>query len=241
MNDLRNIKIDRIERRLLKANSIPLEELREIVSAPQLFDKINDRIKTEQAENKSEAGFAKPAIFPVWGWPKVGIAFGGLAFFLAGALGLIFFTRQNPSLSQLTDSVAAPEIKPIVAFVENPEPRISEIGKMENPVDRSQNKPEKIAFKNKASKFGGRVSGMNSTKRLPRPSRNETEQVFYPLVFSENLDEAKEAGQVIRVELSRSSMLALGLNPPSDDENLKVKTDLLIGSDGIARGFRFVK
>jgi hypothetical protein len=80
-----------------------------------------------------------------------------------------------------------------------------------------------------------------SSKRKPlRPSDDQFEEAFSPLAFAENLEEAKLAGQVIRVELSRSSLLALGVNPPTDDENLKVKTDLLIGADGVAQGIRGV-
>ncbi len=240
MNDRKNKKLDLIERKLLKASRISSEELREIVSAPQLFDRINARIKTEQAAQRSKNAAGQQTIFPVWRWQKAGLAFGGLLVFLAVGASLIFFTRPDFSTAQFIESVAAPEVQKPIASVETLEPEISESRNEENPVGK-RNVAQKLAFKNNASKTGNRTAGINSAKRSPRLLRTEPEEIFYPLAFAENLEEAKEDGQVIRVELSRSSLLALGINPPMDDETLKIKTDLLIGSDGVARGIRFVK
>jgi len=233
MKDLEKEKIERIERRLLKARRMSAEELRAIVSAPQFFDRVDARIRAEQAARISQDDSRKWTIFPLLNWQKIGLAFGGLTVFMAVILSLMFFTRQDFSTAELIEPVTLPEIQRTVTRVDEPPP--AEIREAENKV---RNKPERIAFKNKTPKF---KTKMTSLKKLPRSVRNEEEEVFYPLAFAENLEEAKENGKVIRVELSRSSLLALGLNPPMDDEGLKVKTDLLLGSDGVARGIRFVK
>ena len=51
---------------------------------------------------------------------------------------------------------------------------------------------------------------------------------------------AMESGQVVRVMMTRSSLLAYGLpvNLERDDE--KIKADLVVGDDGLARAIRFV-
>jgi hypothetical protein len=240
MNDLRDEKVKRLERRLLKASRVSPEELREIVSAPQLLDKINARIRiAQEAVQSPDIASGRRGRFSVWGLPKIGFAAGGLAVFLAAALGLLFFLKTDFSASQLTESVAAPEIERPSAFA--PKPEIDERRKTENPAGENRNISKKIALKNKLSSSARRMSGMNPGRQLVRPARSQPEEAFYPLAFAENLEEAKEAGQVIRVELSRSSLLALGVNPPTDGENLKVRTDLLIGADGVAQGIRFVK
>ncbi len=240
MNDLRNEKIRRLERKVLKAGRVSAEELREIVSAPQPFDKISARIKlAQETEQAPEAAFRKQEKSSLWSLPKIGLAFGGFIVLLAGVYGLFFFPRTDFPVSQLTESVAAPEIKRQTAAVDNP--GTGENEKAENSTGESVRTAKQIAFKNKFSKAERRTSGMIQSRKTIRPADIEPEEAFYPLAFAENLEEAKEAGQVIRVELTRSSLLALGVNPPTDDENLKVKTDLLIGADGVAHGIRFVK
>jgi hypothetical protein len=237
MNDLRNEKIDRIERKLLKARKLRSDELREIVSEPRLFERVKARIEIEQAGHRHD--FEKRARRPVWNWRKAGLAFAGLAVLFAGVAALNFITMRNRSFLRSIERVAAPEIRIPVPAIENPE--IFKNGSPEIAGGGIRISPEKIAFNNKKTRSAGRGPARNAVRKQARVPRSEPEEAFYPLAFTENLEEAKEDGRVIRVELSRSSLLALGLNPPMEDEVLKIKTDLLIGSDGVARGIRFVK
>lgn len=240
MSNLEQEKIDRLERQLLKARKISPEELQGIVSAPHFFEEINQRITAEQAGKKSKEVSGRWAIFSVWGWQKGGLAVGCLGVLLALGLSLIFILRQGESTAKLMAPVA-PEIQPEIATIESPDPPVSQVTQTENPVGRSKKTLERIAFKNNGSKSRNQVTVIKQTKRKPPETPNEAENVFYPLAFAENLEAAQESGQIIRVKLSRSSLLALGFNPPPDNIADKIKTDLLIGSDGIARGIRFVK
>ena len=63
---------------------------------------------------------------------------------------------------------------------------------------------------------------------------------FYPLISAGNFIDG-DSRRIVRVELTRDSFAALGVNLPIDDENEKVKTDLLVGSDGVPQAFRLVK
>jgi hypothetical protein len=236
MKDQRKEKIERLERKLLKAHRVSAGELREIVSANGLFDRINARIKAEQAAQQSK-DLGKKTIFPVWNWRKAGLVFGALAIFLAGALSLVFYPKQDLSTARSSEPVALPEIRMAQVRVDAP-PEAAMSFETENKV---RPVTERIALKNKTPKLKTQSARINLSRKLLRPVHNETEIDFYPLAFAENLDEAKEDGKILRVELSRSSLLALGLNPPLGDEAAKFKTDLLVGSDGVARGIRFVK
>lgn len=67
------------------------------------------------------------------------------------------------------------------------------------------------------------------------------------LVRQAEIDEARldhppmESGEVIRVQMPRSSLIALGLPMDVERAHKSVKADLLIGEDGQARAIRFVR
>jgi hypothetical protein len=51
----------------------------------------------------------------------------------------------------------------------------------------------------------------------------------------------QDGGQLVRVELSRSAMLSMGLPVNMDRYDERVKADVLLGADGLARAIRFVQ
>ena len=89
--------------------------------------------------------------------------------------------------------------------------------------------------------------------RLPRPPQRdapvavlaqdagdwgETDSGFVPLPNAQpmNLDEETD---VVRVELPRSAMLAMGYAVPAEQASELVQADVLMGTDGLARAVRF--
>jgi hypothetical protein len=69
----------------------------------------------------------------------------------------------------------------------------------------------------------------------------ETED-FTPLLYGDPWADV-DAVQVVRVEMPRSALAALGYvhAPPPSEAAAAVRADLLVGNDGIARGIRFVR
>jgi hypothetical protein len=61
------------------------------------------------------------------------------------------------------------------------------------------------------------------------------------LSFAGDLEETAAGGRIIRVDMSRSSLFAMGVDIPLENGREMVKTDLLIGSDGMARAVRIVE
>jgi hypothetical protein len=49
-----------------------------------------------------------------------------------------------------------------------------------------------------------------------------------------------EATNLVRVELPRSSMIALGFSVPEERESETVEADVVLGADGVARAVRFL-
>ena len=63
---------------------------------------------------------------------------------------------------------------------------------------------------------------------------------FIPLSNGRSLA-AAESMQLVRVELPRSALVSFGLPMNVERADERVKADVLIGNDGVARAIRFVR
>ncbi len=63
---------------------------------------------------------------------------------------------------------------------------------------------------------------------------------FIPLVHGDSLN-FMESGQLVRVELPRSALVSFGLPMNMERANQRVKADVVVGNDGLARAIRFVR
>lgn len=70
-------------------------------------------------------------------------------------------------------------------------------------------------------------------------AENEITTDYIPLTYVAGTT-AMESGQVVRVMVSRSSLLAYGLPVDLERTEEKIKADLVVGDDGLARAIRFV-
>jgi hypothetical protein len=72
---------------------------------------------------------------------------------------------------------------------------------------------------------------------------NTSEEIatdFLPLTYGGNLSQLDD-GQVVRVELPRSALHSFGLPVNAERVGERVKADVLLGHDGVARAIRFVR
>lgn len=90
----------------------------------------------------------------------------------------------------------------------------------------------------------GRVRKPAESKREADPageSNVEAEIVtdFFPLI---NRGTGQvDSGQVVRVELPRSALMSFGLPMNMDRADERIKADVVVGNDGLARAIRFVR
>jgi hypothetical protein len=63
---------------------------------------------------------------------------------------------------------------------------------------------------------------------------------FFPLVNRESLNQL-DSGQLVRVELPRSALMSFGLPMNMERAGERIKADLVVGDDGLARAIRFVR
>lgn len=73
-----------------------------------------------------------------------------------------------------------------------------------------------------------------------KPPITEITTAFMPVGYTTAMN-LQEGGQIVRVELPRSTLVAYGLPVNMDRYNQKVKADVFFGADGIARAIRFVQ
>jgi len=63
---------------------------------------------------------------------------------------------------------------------------------------------------------------------------------FFPLVNRESLNQL-DSGQLVRVELPRSALMSFGLPMNMERAGERIKADVVVGEDGLARAIRFVR
>lgn len=94
------------------------------------------------------------------------------------------------------------------------------------------NSPRRPSYQN-VPKSSINRSGMTSASR-------EIATDFMPVSYGDNLNDI-DNGRIIRVEMPRSALAQFGLPVNMERANERIKADVLIGDDGMARAIRFVR
>jgi hypothetical protein len=63
---------------------------------------------------------------------------------------------------------------------------------------------------------------------------------FMPVSYGDNLNDI-DNGRIVRVEMPRSALAQFGLPVNMERAGERIKADVLIGDDGMARAIRFVR
>ncbi len=209
-------EIEQIMHKLLKAGTVQDEVVEKIITSPKLFDSIQNKINAEISETK----ITQHNRF--WNWKIV--SFLGILSVLTAIIIFYNFNAEEKAL-QVAASDFYREFK-------------TQIPKAEN---KTIAPPKLINNINFTQRRVLRNPVVNRAKPLQLKQIKSQENKFIPINFAEDLEIAKKDGSIIRVNLSRASLLALGVNLPAEDEKSSIKTEFLISSDGIPKGVRLVK
>ena len=90
-----------------------------------------------------------------------------------------------------------------------------------------------------ANDSGGQPTVAKTAARA-NDTESEVATQFMPLSYAGPIN-LQDGGQLVRVELPRSAMLSLGLPVNMDRYGERVKADVFLGADGLARAIRFVQ
>jgi hypothetical protein len=64
---------------------------------------------------------------------------------------------------------------------------------------------------------------------------------FYAVSYAGDPSETERGGRIIRVDMPRSALFAMGVNIPLENDAEVIKADLLVGNDGVTRAIRVVE
>ena len=228
---LTNEELDRIGRASLRAAAVSSDEIENIVSSPMLFNSIKSRIEAERPENERVGWFAQ---FSLLTWNRAAAAFAITAIFLGGTVAILVFAKRNRNISppeqaaKQDERIQVEKDRPASAY----EPPAPEVPGPAGNVTAASYKKEPVRAQ--------KVIVHRTAARKTESPVFEAEGDFYPVAGTPG--GMPQDGHVVRAEIPRSSLVAMGVvDLPIEGSNEKIKTDLLVGSDGVVRGIRIVK
>ncbi|MFY9570363.1 MAG: hypothetical protein WAV20_03035 [Blastocatellia bacterium] len=102
------------------------------------------------------------------------------------------------------------------------------------------NRPARSIRRTPAELKNASVANSRSN-RVDEPSREvEIATDFIPLMNLDGMPQS-DSGQVMRVELPRSALMSFGLPMNMERAGDRIKADVVVGNDGLARAIRFVR
>lgn len=222
--NLDNKTLDIIGRRLFEGEPMPAGEIDKIVSNPHLFEALKAKIAANELAPAPVTRVGNPALLFV---RRNAIAFASITVLVVAAIGALSLLRPERSMVAVKE-VKIPDAVPEVARPVFP-PQEIETGKLS--AGRAIN-----------ADFRVEKAVVNRTRErvAKRPVVDEAEVAFHPVGYTGDPAETSGGGRIIRVNLNRSSLFALGVSLPLENETATVKADLLIGADGVTRAVRIV-
>lgn len=219
-----NSELDAIGKTLIIQAFDRAPEVERVVADPYLFARVKARIN---AENTRRNVASSP-------WTKIfGLRFalaGSIAaVMIAAAIGLSFLSSNRESVAD--NDIQIPPQRVEVARPLDP-PQVN-VGKFS--LSRATNfeppRADKVAVADKRPR---------SRQVLPE-IEFDSDGEFYPVAYTGDIEEAIAGARIIRVDMNRSSLYALGVDLPLENDAETIKTDLLVGRNGVTRAVRLVK
>jgi hypothetical protein len=179
-----------------------------------------------------------------WSWAKT-IAVASMA--AAASLALFVLVRPDapqrpPVRSAMIEpppgsTGGGPSVRAVTN--DNPSPTVEEVRSAPTPevVRASTPRP---AYTPRARATNASYEMGNAPRQAQAAAAQEVATEFIPLVQAGPYTQAEE-GHLVRVELPRSALASFGLPVNVEATGDRVKADVLMGQDGIARAIRFVR
>lgn len=218
--------VDAIGKKLVESDLLSVDEIDAILDRSDLFRKISRRIaEGEPMATSRRIGSRR------WIPAAVG-SFAALAIVAVFAFSVIDGNKIGTTAPAIS-SVKVPDAAPGSARPESPpKPVVPELSAGRVQISDNRARLENASYQRPSQ----RVSNMS-----PKPASYKPEAEFYPVAYTGDPAETASGGRIIRVDLKRSALFALGVNMPLENDAATVKADLLIGVDGVTRAVRLVE
>lgn len=216
---LTNRELDELGKQLIAAGRAADSEIDSIFSNPRLYDGVLAKIAAAETPAEPSRTAWKPVA-----------AMAVMAVLLSiSVVGYLKFTGEE-------QFVSGPRVQPPAYLVNNDERPFQK--DVEPPMQPADARPRPITAV--ITKPAENTPSLRRRKARPVPVQ-QADPVFYPIGLAERAEDAAIDGRVVRVEMPRSALFALGMDLPLENGTRAVKADLLVGADGIPRGIRLVE
>ncbi len=221
MRKLENKSFEEIARALTKSAAKSPCEIDRIAENPALFERIRREIASGNVRPAATRSILRPASAIVSSLMLVAVATG---------FGYMFIQKAP-------DVVRSRPIAP--ALQQKPNPNIKKFSEPDRAVEASL-PPEQAVVRPE------RASTRTASTRPVRARQPEAHQVrkegdFYAVSYAGDPNETERGGRIVRVDIPRSTLFAMGVDIPLENDRETVKADLLIGNDGVTRAIRVVE
>lgn len=215
--------LDRVGKELIRRDVVSAEEIERIVSNPYLFSRI-----TAQLESEKKPVIGRSPLFVRYAAAGAGMLVVAIAF-VATAVSL----RSVKEVSHVIEVQAPAEMPATVRPANLPPLRAGS-----NPTSgrTAHYEAEPASTERTVVKT---VYNKPSTKREPSIDESDMPE-FIPVAYAGDPRETAGA-HIVRVDMPRSSLFALGINVPLENDSDTVRADVLVGADGVTRAIRVLK
>lgn len=226
---LNDQELDAVGKRLFAASRLTESEIDQIASAPGSFERVLDRIRNGEATPVKRASYFS---FVFGHRVIVGTSFAAVvavsafAYFLKQD-GVVYVSNHDPAETQ---GVARPIFTPQVNYVKGFTSGRADLDPVILPDEPAP------------------VNAVQRETRRPQPrveqarfTKNNNDAQFVAVTYTGDGGESARGGRVVRIDVPRSTLFAMGFNVPLENDSPTVKADLLIGPDGVTRAVRLVE
>lgn len=220
--DLNDIELKRIAGVLVRSASVSESEIGKIACDPAMFDKVRARIKA--GETRTTASLTSFSFIR-----RNAAAVSGVLLISIAAISFGLLRGKTTETAKVT---------PIEKSVEISRPVINRFPAPDNAVEPGSMPAEDRIAPQRAS-MTTRVEPRPRVRKVSPAGHSGGE--FYAVSYAGDPTETERGGRIIRVDMSRSALFAMGVDIPLENEAEVVKADLLVGNDGVTRAIRVVK
>ncbi len=158
-----------------------------------------------------------------------------IAFGIAGVRWAL--DRPSPTAIKTSNSTEAPTSQVLVATIQHP--KTEPTPEVKPAFHRPRRKQSLRKVRNPPAN-GNATFVATETNTSGNSGQSEVTTEFLPLSYVSPAS-LQEGGQLVRVELPRSTMVRFGLPVNMERYSERVKADVLVSADGLARAIRFVQ
>jgi hypothetical protein len=222
---LQNDKLDKVAAELLRTAALADDEVERIVLRDELFSSVRTRIIADSVTRVESTN-------TITFFQRTAILTAAAAIIVVAVMGTMMLAKKPNDRSV----AKAPSSPPVF--------RDNGIQAEHMDVVLPDQKPEEVELRPAAPHYVKAVEyhPVVQERRVDRPLPRQEEQPpqFFALAGLRPSEVAVDGSRIIRVELPRASLVTLGVNVPLDSDKQLIKTDLLVGPDGVPRAIRLV-